>query len=102
LSDLETDAASSSAGSRRLEASLLDARRELTELSARLDESAIRASELSSSLASCEVSLARSEESLKEARARAGTSELELRLWRGVAFVSLAACALCAAALLAK
>jgi hypothetical protein len=87
---LESSAEDSSADSARLEASLRDARSSLTELSARLSESQTRASALSSSLAACARSLELSEASLREAKALAARSELELRLWKGAAFVGLA------------
>lgn len=91
LNRLVSSAEDSSADSKRLGDSLRDARASLTELSARLSESATRAAELSSSLERCERSLELSEASLKEARAAASRSELELWLWRGAAFVGVAA-----------
>jgi septal ring factor EnvC (AmiA/AmiB activator) len=87
---LESSAEASSADSRSLEASLKDARSSLTELSSKLSESETRAAALSSSLERCAKSLELSEASLREARALAARNELELRLWRGAAFVGLA------------
>jgi hypothetical protein len=91
LNRLVSSAEDSSADSKRLEASLRDARSSLIELSARLSESATRAAELSSSLERCERSLDLSEASLKEARSAAARNALELWIWRGAAFVGLAA-----------
>ena len=91
LNQLESSALDSSADSRLLKASLLDAQETLTELSTRLAESATRASELSSSLERCERSLELSEASLKEARAASARHEAELWLWRGAAAVGVIA-----------
>jgi hypothetical protein len=90
LNQLERSAEDSSADSERLEASLRDARSSLTELSTKLSESQTQVSELSSSLTLCARSLELSETSLKEAKALAARNELELRFWKGAAFVGLA------------
>jgi hypothetical protein len=90
LNQLESSAEASSEDSKRLEASLRDARATLTELSSRLGESATRAAELSSSLERCERSLELSERSLREAKSLADRREAELRLWKAAAALGLA------------
>ena len=89
LDQLDQAAIDSSAGSQELRVLLAKAHQQLTALSQQLDESQKRATELSSSIALSEQSLATSAESLRLAQTQVSRRDIELWITRGAVVASL-------------